>query len=203
MRKVPSISTTRAAEIYKEVLAYRRIYCADTEFFRMTDFWDWMCSGSGDWSVKLFESNLGDDYKKKAGVVAFGNLVTLTVDRELWDRASQRCRLANFILAHEIGHLALDHHAKNAVTKHFQLFLGPRGMSNIPPTLEEMEANLAAVFLQCGVALENVRWDALDLANRACCDIEYVKRAQRFVRLDVFQKELKRMSITRYPRVVL
>jgi hypothetical protein len=185
------------------MLGYRREYSADTEFFKMTDFWDWLCTGSGHWSINLFRSNLGEDYAKKAGVVAFDHRVTLTADEELWDRAAQGCRLANFILAHEIGHLALDHHAKNAVTKNFQLFPGPRGMSNTPPTLEEMEANLAAVFLLCGEALENVRWDALDLAKRAYCDVEYVKKGQRFVRLDVFQRELRKQTKSRYHRVVL
>ena len=193
MPKMPKITTERAAEIYEEMIQYRRAFCADTEFFKMTEFWDDVASGAGDWKINRFRSNLGADYVRKAGVVALGHKVTLSVDDELWLRAKSGCWIANYILAHEIGHLALDHHAKAAITKNFQLFVGPTGsMSNIPPTPKELEANLAAVFLQCGVALEDRRWSALDLAARAFSDVNYVRKAQMYVRLDVFLRALRR-----------
>ena len=116
--------------------------------------------------------------------------------------AEKRRRLGYRRIGVMLERVALNHHAMNAVTKHFQLFSGPRGMSNVPPTLEELEANYAAVFLQCGVALEDLRWDSAPLASRAFSDIEYVKLAQRAVRLEVFQRELRRPR-QRYPRVIL
>jgi hypothetical protein len=86
--------------------------------------------------------------------------------------------------------------------KNFQLFSGPNGMSNIPPTQEELEANYAAVFFQCGVGLQDARWSATRLADRATSDVEYVKKAQARDRLDVFQRELNRPRPKR-ERVVL
>jgi hypothetical protein len=203
MPRPPKITTERAAEIYEEMLLYRRGFYADSEFFKMTELWDRLVSGDGEWKIQLFKSNLGADYARKAGVIALGHRVTLSVDEELWDRAASGCRIANYILAHELGHLGLDHHAKAAVVKNFKLYVGPNGnMSNIPPTLEELEANLSAVFLQCGVALENPRLSAMDLARRAYSDVTYVRKAQTYVRLDVFQRVLRRPRRS-VPRVIL
>ena len=61
--------------------------------------------------------------------------------------------------------------------------------ANIPPTLEERETNFAAVFLQCGTALFDQRWSAVDLARRAFSDVYYVHKAQSCVQLDVFKRE--------------
>jgi hypothetical protein len=186
MSKTPTMSTERAAEIYEVMLEYRRAFCADTKFFKMTELWDHLVAGDGEWKIQLFRSGLGADYERRAGVVALGHRVTLTADVELWERATAGSLIANFILGHELGHLALDHHAKAAVVKNFKLFVGSKGcMANIPPSVEELEAHLAAVFLQCGVALEDPRWSALELAKRAFSDVSYVKKCQSYVRLDV------------------
>ncbi|MBZ8119571.1 hypothetical protein KUD11_13050 [Roseovarius sp. LXJ103] len=158
----------------------------------MPELWEYMCEESDEWSVNTYRSDETQAYKRKAGVAAFDNKVKMTADETLWRKAKEGCKLSNFILAHEMGHVALGHHDRSAVTKNFQLFSGPNGMSNIPPTLEELETNFAAVFLQCGVALEDKSRDPLQLAHRACSDVYYIKRAQRFVQLDVFQRELLR-----------
>ena len=202
MNSRPFLSTSRAVGIFDEMISVRRMYCADNDFFRMDEFWEYLCDEGNKWSINTYRSNETEDFKRKAGVIAFRDRVTLTVDEKLMARAKQGCKLSNFILAHEVGHLALNHHARSAVTKNFQLFSGPRGMSNLPPTLEELEANYAAVFLQCGVALLDPKWDPLQLARRAFTDVAYVKKAQAIVRLDVFQRELTRERPT-FPRVVL
>lgn len=65
-------------------------------------------------------------------------------------------------------------------------------MSNMPPTPEELEANYGAVFLQCGIALRDAKWDTMELANRAHTDFDYVRKVKALVRLEVFEKELRR-----------
>lgn len=202
MKSRPILSASRAVEIFEEAISCRRMFCADGDFFRMDEFWEDLCDEGGQWTMKTYRSSETQDFKRKAGVSKFGDRVTLTVDENLMARAKQGCKLSNFILAHEAGHLALDHHASGAVTKNFQLFAGPIGMSNLPPTVEELEANYAAVFLQCGVALQDTRWDAVQLAHRAYSDVTYVKKAQAIVKLEVFQRELGR-SRPIFPRVVL
>ncbi|MFC3180113.1 ImmA/IrrE family metallo-endopeptidase [Cypionkella sinensis] len=168
----------------------------------MPDVWEELCDGER-WTIKRYPANQIEAYKRKAGVIAFGEKVTLTVDNGLLEKASEGCKFSNFILAHELGHVALDHHARNLVTKNFQLFSGPNGMmANIPPTLEELEANYAAVFFQCGILLEDILWSASRLAERACSDLLYVTKAQAIVRLEVFQRALHKPSASR-GRVVL
>jgi hypothetical protein len=168
----------------------------------MPEPWEALCDVGEGWSINTYRSDETEDFKRKAGVVQFDHRVTLTVDEKLMAKAKQGCKLSNFILAHEFGHVALNHHARSAVTKNFQLFAGPSGMSNSPPTVEELEANYAAVFFQCGAALQNAHFSALELSNRACSDFYYVKKAQGIVMLDVFQRELCRTK-PRYERVVL
>lgn len=184
------------------MLWFRRELYADHDFFKMPEVWETLCEDIEHWSINTYKSNQLEDYKRKAGVIAFGDRVTLTADEKLLENAWKGCKLSNFILAHELGHLALNHHARSAVTKNFQLFAGPNGMSNIPPTVEELETNFAAVFFQCGSTLEDARWTALQLANRAFSDVNYVKKAQAMVRLEVFKRELwlKRQA---HPRVIL
>lgn len=196
------LTTHRAAETWKTMLSHRRTLFDDTDFFKMPGVWEYLCEESDDWQIKTYRSAETEDFKRKAGVVAFGNRVTLTVDAMLMERARQGCKLSNFILAHELGHLALDHHSNSAVTKNFQLFAGPQGLANIPPTLEELEANIAAVFFQCGTALMDNRWTATELAHRAYSDVYYVGKVQRIVQLDVFQRELNKPRPT-IERVVL
>lgn len=192
MRKGPVISIPRAVEVFKEAIDVRRRYRPDGTFFLMSDFWEFLCEESETWSIKRHHSDKAEDFKRKAGVVAFDGRVTLSVDERLWVGAMRGNGFFNFLLAHELGHLVLDHHAKGAVTKNFQLYAGPNGMSNLPPTVEELETNFAAVFLQCGVALLDTRWSAMELARRAFSDADYVKKAQRAVRLDSFQQLLSR-----------
>ncbi len=203
MRKSrPLLSAPRGAEIWTEMLSLRReLYC-DSDFFKMTEVLRTLCDVGEGWSIKTYRSNEMEDFRRRAGVIVFEGEVIISVDERLMENADPGCKLSNFILAHEIGHLALDHHARSAVTKNFQLFAGPSGMVNSPPTQEELEANYAAVFFQCGPALADTRWSPLDLANRAFSDVLYVKKAQAIVRLDVFQRELIRPKPNR-ERVVL
>lgn len=202
MKKRPILSVKRAAEIYEEAISCRREYCADSSFFRATDLWEYLCEKSDTWKIKTYRSGETEDFKRKAGVVAFDDRVTLTLDETLWADAKRGNLFYNFMLAHELGHLVLNHHSSGAVTKNFQLYAGPNGMANVPPTAEELETNYAAAFLQCGVALLDPRWDYLQLAKRAFSDPYYVKKAQMVVRLEAFQRHLNRPRPTR-ERVVL
>ena len=202
MKSVPILTTLRVVDIFEEMISCRRMFCADRDFFRMPEFWEDQCDEEGRWTIKTYRSGQLEDFKRKAGVVALDDRVTLTVDERLMENAKQGCKLSNFILAHEMGHVALDHHSTGAVTKHFQLFAGPSGMSNLPPTLEELEANYAAVFLQCGVALLDTAYDAIQLAHRAFSDVHYVKKAQRIVQLEIFRRHLNRPG-KKYETVVL
>ena len=202
MRRKPTLTTKRAVEIYVEVLSVRRELYNDREFFNMPDAWEKMCEGSETWKTRTYRTQNLEDFKRKAGIAVFEDRVTLSVDSRLMENAKKGCKLSNFILAHEVGHLALDHHAKSATTKNFQLFSGPNGMSNQPPTVEELEANFAAVFFQCGVALEDRQLEAIELAHRAYSDVYYVRKAQKYVQLDVFQRELRRPR-PRFERVIL
>ena len=204
MRKWPTISVERAVEISEEAVSVRRIYCDydDEKFFKMTDFLEFVCGDTAEWKIKLFASSQGQDFKRKAGVVALGTRATITVDERIWEGAKRGERFFNYMLAHEVGHLLLNHHAQNAVTKNFQLYQGPNGLVNVPPTAEELEANYAAVFLQCGVALLDPRWDAMELARRAFSDPTWVKKAMRAVRVEEFRKQLNRPKPVR-KRIVL
>lgn len=191
--KKQSLTTPEAVSLFREMVSYRRIYCDDNEFFRMTDVWNWLAD-DGAVKIKTYRTECEEDYKRKAGVVAFGERSILVVDKKLLENADNKCKLSNFMLAHEFAHLALDHHARNAVVKNFQLFATASGNANIPPTKEEYEANLAAVFFQCGVALLDPKLDPLTLAHRAHSDVNEVKKAARKCRLDVFRDELNRQS---------
>jgi hypothetical protein len=188
----PALSAYAAAQVFEDVIWIRREYCADQDFFKMTSFWDWLCDDNSVFSIKKYKSGRGDDYERRAGVIAFGDNVRLTVDEELWNRAGTGCWIANFILAHEVGHLSAGHHARSAKLKNFLLYAGQSNMCNIPPNIEEEEANMAAAFLLCGTALMDVRWESLALARRAHCDLTYVKKAQLYARLPAFQRHLNR-----------
>ena len=201
MKRNLTPSTSRMATIFNEMISIRRGFRADRDFFRMDEFWKDLCDDEGRWTIKIYRSNETEDFKRKAGVIAFDDRAILTVDARLMENARKGCGLSNFILAHEASHLALDHHAKCAVTKNFQLFAGPNGNANIPPTMQESETNYAAVFLQCGVALLDSKWDAVDLAHRAFTDVEMVRKARRLVQLSVFRRELFRQQSVR-PREV-
>jgi hypothetical protein len=188
------------------VIDCRRIDYADNDFFRMTRFWEDLVDEQGYWTIRKYRSGGGDDYLRRAQVTVFDDRATLTVDETLWSKAERGEKLANHVLAHEAGHLALDHHAKGKgrgrLVQNFRLTEGAAGMELHALTQEDLEADLAAVFLQCGVALENLKMSAIELANRACADIRQVNKAQSYVRLDVFQRELHRPR-PQHPRVVL
>ncbi|MGY6703798.1 hypothetical protein [Roseinatronobacter sp.] len=186
----PTLSTERAVSVYEELIGLRRLHCEDHEFFNMADFWESLCDDLPDWKIKLLPPTGTDDYARKAGVIEFADRGTLIVDARLLENARRGCLFSNFILGHEFAHVGLGHHKRNAVVKHYALFEGKTGKMNIPPTPEEYEANLGAVFFQCGVALEDENWSTLDLARRAHTDVATVRRAQQRVRLDVFQKKL-------------
>ena len=202
MKNRPKLSASRAVEDWNEMLWARRELYTDSEFFKMPEAWARICGERSSWSINAYRSNKIEHHKPRAGVVMFDDCLILTVDERLMEQARQGCGLSNFILAHELGHVALDHHARHAVTKNFQLFVGPSGKANLPPTLEELEANYAAVFFQCGVALLDPKWDPVDLARRAFSDVDYVRKAQAIVRLEAFQRELNRPKPKR-ERVIL
>ena len=205
MRSKLSLTTARAATIFDEALGVRRELYSDSSFFKMTDVWAEICDDGGLWNIRTYRTEKLEDYQLRAGVVVFGDRLTLTTDERLFENARKGCKLSNYILAHELGHVILNHHATGAMVKNFQLFAGPNGMSNLPPTTEELEANFAAVCFQCGVSLMDQRWDATSLAHRSYSDVGYIRKAQRMVQLEAFQKELARLcpKKQRYPRVIL
>ena len=206
------MSAVRIAEIYRTMTDYRREYCdtEDLRFFKMADFWEWLCGDGGEgWQIKTFRSDLGDDYLRKAAILTFDGRMTLTVDEGLWGKAKQGCKVANFILAHEFAHLALDHHSGNATTKNFMMKQRATDFAMIPPTLEELEADYGGVFFQCGPVLEDVRWSAKYIADRSFSDVAKVEKAVRIVRLEGFKREVDRQleaelrRSSTIPRVIL
>lgn len=200
-RNRPTIAPARAARIYVDMLWYRRELYDDHTFFKMTDVWKTLCEEFDGFAVKTYKTSEVEDFKRKAGLIAFDGRVTLTADERLMDLASRGCWLSNYMLAHEFGHLGLDHHRTGAIVKNFQLFVGPSGMENIPPTPEELEANYAATFFQCGVALLDLRFSDLELARRAFSDPNYIKKARAIMGAPAFQREVQRL--TALPRFVL
>lgn len=200
--KYPTISLKRAVEVFRAMLSLRRDLLADGTFVRAIDIWEELSEDDPKWKTKLVRSGKGEDYARRLGIVAFGDFVTLIIDEFLWQKAKSGCMFTNFLVAHELTHLGLDHHARNAVTKNYQIYSGPNGMCNIPPTAEEYETNLGAVFFQCGMALFDESLSDLELARRSFSDPNYVKKARRMVRLEAFQNELNRPR-PQYPRVVL
>jgi len=201
MSRRPKISAQRAAKVFKEALACRRLFCEDDKFFNMSEMWEDLCEGDDNWNIRQVTNGPLADYQRRAGVVAFGEFVTLVADKELMRLARLGSGFANFILAHEISHLMLDHHANAKVVKNFKVVDSETGKSVIPPTDEELETNYAAIFLQCGVALFDERLSALELARRAKTDVGMVKKARSLVRVMEFQKELESISKQK-PRVV-
>ncbi|WP_411890440.1 hypothetical protein [Yoonia sp. SDW83-1] len=201
MSKRPNISARRAAQVFKEAVACRRLFRGDGKFFKMSEFWEYLCAENDCWKIKQTKSGPLSDYQRRAGVVAFGDLMTLVVDSELMRLARLGRGFANFILAHEMCHLMLDHHANAKVIKNFKVVDSETGKSVLPPTDEELETNYAAIFLQCGMALFDERLSAVELARRAYTDVALVKKAKSLVRIPEFKSELERISKQR-PRVV-
>ena len=198
-----SLSTNRAAEIYHESLWLRRELCSDSQSFKMTDAWGEIYNQNPTWKTKILPVDQENDHELKANILVFDDHVTLRADEILFEKADRGCKIANFIFAHEIGgHLNLDHHKNSSKLKHFQLFSNGSQMCNLPPNLEEVEANFGGVFLQAGIALERTDLSALDIANRFYTDVLYVEKAQKMVRLDVFKRALHTRR-NKYQRVIL
>lgn len=204
----PKLTTQRAVEIYEEMLMVRREYYADTEFFKMPDVWTELVDESGDLTIKTFKSTTGDDYLLRAAVMIVDKKIRLNVDKQLWHNAGLGKNLDNFILAHEFAHLALDHVSNRGAPTNF--FMGEKGGMKmiLPPSLIEREADIGAVFFQCGIALMDLRRDVKQLADRAFTDIRHVEKARQYVLLDIFQRELQRQRGLRrlrpkYPTVIL
>ena len=202
----PIISVDRAVTIFDEMVGCRRYEYSDQEFFKTSDYLKELCSEESDggeypFRIMTFKTNPKEDFRRKVGVIEFGESVIFSMDERFLTKADQGCYLCNYIIAHEIGHLALRHHEKNAKILNFQLTKGQSGYANLPPTVEELEANYAAVFFQCGIALFDDKYTPQQLARLACSDPRYVEKAQKMVQLARFQ-ELQRYK-PRYPRVVL
>lgn len=202
MTKQPNISLADLIHIREEAFSARRDLFDDHMFFKMTDAWEKLCDEGENWRIKRYRSRENEDYKRKAGVIALMDKVTLTADDRLWKVADEGREFANFLLAHELGHLICDHHSRAAVTLNFQLIEGPNGMSTIPPTAQEFEANLAAVFFQCGPEIEMARWSDRELARRAHSDQRTVSRVRKYIRLPEYQREILKPR-RKNPRVIL
>ena len=203
MSKRPTLSVPRTVEIFEEALAVRRLYTDgnDSEFFKACDFWKYLCEEDENWKINVTPPTEGADFARRAGVVSVGDRVTLTVPQELWVGAQRGNAFFNYVLAHELGHLVCDHSAKG--TRNFKnLAPGRFGMQIVPPSVQELEADYAAVFVQCGVALQNSHWSTDYLARKAFADPGYVRKAQMAVRLDRFQHWLNRPKPVR-KRIVL
>jgi predicted metal-dependent phosphoesterase TrpH len=195
------LTTKRAVTIFEEMVSCRRDYCADDEFFKMADVWQYLCDGSSEWKIKFFHQLPGQPLRPKAAVTEFDHNVRLTVESAVWSSAQGGDKLSNFVLAHEAGHLQLRHNSRTAV-RHFMMVASDKGNSVIPQDYFELEANFAAVVFQCGMALLDPAISASELAKRAFSDVAQVKKVQAMVRTEVFMRELNRPKPI-YPRVVL
>jgi Peptidase family M48 len=198
MKQNMILTTKRAVAIFEDEVSCRRTWYRDNEFFKVTDFLNDLCEDGELWKMKLFHTRDGDFLRPRASATEFAQNVRLTIDASLWSKAESGDKLANFILAHELGHIQLRHHA----TRHFIMNSGQNGFIVDPQDYFELEANFAAVVFQCGVALLDKSLSAIELANRAFCDVAQVKKAQAMVQLEVFRRELDRPKQV-YPRVVL
>lgn len=195
------LTTRRAVRIFEGMISCRRESFADNEFFKMTDLWKDLCEGSNEWKVKFYRRGPRDLDRPQAAVAEFNHRVRLTVSEELWAEAESGDGVANFILAHEIGHIELRHNARFA-TRHFQMAATANGHLILPKSYYEKEADFAAVAFQCGIALLDRSRSGAELSKSAFSDQEQVEKAQRMVQSRVFLAELNRPRAA-YPRVVL
>ena len=192
------IKTSDAVKLFREMLSLRNDFAEPDASVSMTDVWlelaDDRYQKTDEYrtKIKLYSGSDTDD--TKAGVVVFGNLLTLVVTKHFWELARKNSVLQNFLLAHEFAHVACDHHSNGAGMKHFRLTSKNGVKANIPPTWEEFEANLAAVFFQCGVALFEKETTPFELASRHRTDFRYAKRIQKLCQSDVFQAEYDKQT---------
>ena len=90
------------------MIALRRLFCEDDQFFKMPDFWEGLCEDVPEWTIKLLPPTNTDDYARKAGVVEFAGRGILIADTKLIENARRGCLFSNFILAHEFAHVGLE-----------------------------------------------------------------------------------------------
>lgn len=195
------LTTKEAVRIFEDMVDCRRAFCADNQFFKMTDVWKDLCEGSNEWKVKFYRRGPKDLDRPQAAVAVFDQNVRLTVSEELWADAESGDGVSNFILSHELGHVGEGHNSRFA-TRHFQMASTAKGHAILPMSYYEKVADFAAVAFQCGVALRDRRLTAAGLSNLAFSDQEQVEKAQRLVQSKVFLAELNRPR-TAHPRVVL
>jgi len=210
-KKTPSLCPKQGARLFRRTLSSRRHFCDDGKFFKAVDAWREISSDVPEINIKAYKGA-----GTKAGVVALGGAATLIAPQDMLVRADKGCKLANFTLAHEMAHLLEGHHENNAVIKNFQLFDHVTGNANIPPTLEELEANYVAVFWLCGPSifdcdrkvtaadgsLRSLGRDAKQLADRAFCDVQQIRRARKLLEQQSFWEEINKMHRDR-PRETL
>ncbi len=201
-RKTPTISVSRAAEIFGEIVSIRRCYAADHEFFRMEEVWRDLAGESFDdeggeelplqINIKEYESPANEDYKRKAAIIAFGNRATVVVDQRMMTSARKGDGLDNFILAHEFAHMALEHHAQFAAIRNFMLSQTSNGGRVIPPDEMELEANFAAVLFLCGPSILEKRADARSLAKKASCDLSELKKVLSYLKVEELRRTIEK-----------
>jgi hypothetical protein len=197
------LTTQRAVRIFEDMVDCRGTVCLDDQFLKMTDVWKDLCDESGEWKIKFYRGGPKDLDRPQAAVTEFNNRVRLTVSEELWDEADGGDGVANFILAHEIGHIELRHTARFA-TRHFQMAPSANGDEILPKSYFEKEADFAAVAFRCGSSLLDRSLSAAELSRLAFSDLKQVEKAQRMVQSKVFMAELNRSrAATANPRVVL
>ena len=185
------LTTQEGVRVFEDMLSCRRLFCADNEFFKMTDVWKDLCDGSKEWKIKFYRRGPKDLDRPQAAVAVFDQHVRLTVSQELWTDAESGDGVSNFILAHELGHVGERHNARFA-TRHFQMASTANGHSILPKSYYEKVADFAAIAFQCGVALLDENLSGTDLAKLAFSDLEQVQNAQRMVQSKVFRRELAR-----------
>lgn len=183
------LTTKRAVRIFEDMVSCRSDFCADNKYFKMTDFWKDLCDDSSEWKIKLYRRGQKNLDRPQAAVAQFDHHVRLTVSEELWADAESGDGLANFILAHELGHIGLRHNARFA-TRHFQMASSANGHLILPKSYFEKEADFAGAAFQCGMALLDRSLSSAVLARLAFSDLEQVQKAQRMVQSEVFRREL-------------
>ena len=129
MRSFTKPTTSGYAKDFKTMISVRREYCADTEFFLMTSFWDSLSEGDSSISIKKYRSSTGDDFLRRAAVHRFDDQIKLIVDRALWENAERGNGVFNFLLAHECAHVCLDHHRNGHGVKNFKMAQSRFGVS--------------------------------------------------------------------------
>lgn len=185
------LTTKEGVRIFEDMVSCRRAFCADNEFFKMTDVWKDLCEGSKEWQIKFYRRGQKYLERPQAAVAEFDQHVRLTVSEEFWADAESGDGVANFILAHELGHVGERHNARFA-TRHFQMASTANGHSIFPKSYYEKLADYAAIAFQCGVALLNENLNGAELAELAFSDLEQVQNAQRMAQSTVFRRELAR-----------